>query len=108
MTAYIIANIHTLTTSDKLAEYRRRVGPTLDKYGGRFVIRGGKIDVIEGDWMPVHLSLIEFDDGERAREWLSSPDYQALLPLRTTSVKTDLIIVESRVSPASEPEREKG
>jgi uncharacterized protein (DUF1330 family) len=101
MTAYVIANIQTLDTSDALAEYRRRVGPTLDKYGGRFAVRGGKIEVIEGDWTPVHLSLIEFDDGEQARAWLSSAEYQAILPLRTTSVKTDLVLVESRVLPVS-------
>lgn len=96
MTAYVIANIHTTVTGDALAEYRRQVGPTLDRYQGQFVIRGGKIDVVEGDWMPVHLSLIKFKNAERAREWLNSAEYQAILPLRTTSVKTDLIIVENR------------
>lgn len=99
MTAYIIGNIHTLDTSDALAEYRRRVGATLEGYGGRFAIRGGKIDVIEGDWVPVHLSIMEFDDGEQAREWLNSAIYQEILPLRA-GVKMDLVIVE--------PESEKG
>lgn len=93
MTAYVIANLSTLEISDALAEYRRQVRLTLDKYGGRFVIRDGKIDVIEGDWTPTLLSLIEFDDGDQARAWLSSADYQAALRLRA-GVKTNLVIVE--------------
>jgi uncharacterized protein (DUF1330 family) len=93
MTAYIIGNIHTLETSSALAEYRRRVGATIEQYGGRFAIRGGKIDVVEGDWVPVHLSIIEFSDGEKARQWLNSAVYQEILPLRA-DVKMDLVIVE--------------
>jgi uncharacterized protein (DUF1330 family) len=96
MTAYIIGNVHTLETDEALAEYRRRVGATIGKYGGRFVVRGAKIDVIEGDWVPVHLSIMEFADSERAREWLDSAEYQEILPLRT-SVKTDLVLVEDYV-----------
>jgi uncharacterized protein (DUF1330 family) len=95
MTAYIIGNVHTLDTSDALAEYRRRVGATLEEYGGRFAIRGGKIDVLEGSWIPVHLSIMEFDDGEQARKWLSSAIYQEILPLRA-GVEMDLVIVEPK------------
>ncbi|MER5466265.1 DUF1330 domain-containing protein [Streptomyces sp. NPDC002668] len=95
MPAYVIANITTLETSDELAEYRRRVGATVERYGGRFVVRGGKVDVIEGGWLPVHLTLIEFPDGAGARAWLGSPEYQDLAGLRTGSVQTELVLLEN-------------
>ncbi|MEV6731332.1 MULTISPECIES: DUF1330 domain-containing protein [unclassified Streptomyces] len=94
MPAYVLGNVTTLDTSDELAEYRRRVGATVEPYGGRFVIRGGRVEVFEGDWSPVHLTLIEFPDGASAREWLVSPEYQEVLVLRG-GVQTELVLLES-------------
>lgn len=100
MTAYVIANVRSTEPSAGMAEYRRRVQGTLDPFKGRFVVRGGTVQggtvrVEEGDWRPVHLSDIEFPDGELLRGWLESPAYQEILPLRTDNVDTDLVIVES-------------
>ncbi|MFI2612888.1 DUF1330 domain-containing protein [Kitasatospora sp. NPDC018619] len=95
MTAYVIANVRTAEPNEGMAEYRRRVQGTLDPFGGRFVVKGGKVRVEEGDWHPVHLSVIEFPDGDLLRGWLDSPAYREILPLRTDNVDTDLVIVES-------------
>jgi uncharacterized protein (DUF1330 family) len=95
MPAYVIANVVTAEENEDMAEYRRRVQATLDPYGGRFVIRGGQVEVHEGDWHPLHLSIIEFPGGKQVRDWLESPEYQAILPLRTNSVKTELVVVYS-------------
>ncbi len=95
MPAYVLANIRTSSESPGLAEYRRRVQSTLDPFEGHFVIRGGKVEVVEGNWHPVHLSVIEFPDGERMRGWLDSAAYREVLPLRTDSVETDLVTVEN-------------
>ncbi|AEW95050.1 MULTISPECIES: DUF1330 domain-containing protein [Streptomycetaceae] len=94
MPAYVIANITTLSENPDLAEYRRRAQATMDPFEGRFVIRGGKVDVREGGWHPVHLSVLEFPTGKHARDWLESPGYREILPLRA-SVETELVIVEN-------------
>ncbi|MFJ1643381.1 MULTISPECIES: DUF1330 domain-containing protein [unclassified Streptomyces] len=94
MPAYVIGNITTLETGDELAEYRRRVGGTIEMYGGRLVIRGGNVDVFEGDWLPVHLTLMEFPDGASAREWFESPEYREIVELRRGGVQTQLVLLE--------------
>ncbi|MFY4717172.1 DUF1330 domain-containing protein [Streptomyces sp. LaBMicrA B280] len=95
MPAYVIGNVTTLETSDELAEYRRLVGATVAQYGGRFLVRGGKVDVLEGGWLPVHLTLMEFPDGAAVHAWLASPEYQDIAALRTGSVRTELVLLES-------------
>lgn len=95
MPAYVIGNVTTLETSDELAEYRRRVGATVARYGGRFLVRGGKVDVLEGGWLPVHLTLMEFPDGAAVRAWLGSPEYREIAALRTGNVRTELVLLEN-------------
>ena len=68
MSAYVIVDIeiHDAAGYD---EYRKVVGATLSAYGGKFVVRGGKIDVLEGSWKPKRIVVLEFDSAARAREW---------------------------------------
>jgi uncharacterized protein (DUF1330 family) len=96
MSAYVIANVRTTEESEGMTQYRNLVQATLDPFHGRFVIRGGKTHVEEGDWHPVHLSVIEFPDGDLARGWLDSPAYREIVSLRTDNVDTDLVLVENR------------
>ena len=67
MTAIVIGNVRSLDESPGMAEYRRRVQGTMDPFQGRFLVRGGAVHVEEGDWHPVHLSVMEFPDEERVR-----------------------------------------
>src|ERR1700704_635364 len=75
MSAYVIVDIeiHDAAGYD---EYRKVVGATLSAYGGNFVVRGGRIDVLEGSWNPKRIVVLEFDSATRAREWYDSEEYR--------------------------------
>ena len=68
MPAYVIANV-TVTDLPAMEEYRKQVPATLAKYGGRFVVRGGAIQTVEGDWKPSRLVVIEFPSRADAQRW---------------------------------------
>ena len=93
MAAYVLANI-TITDPLGYEEYKRLVGPTLQEYGGRFVVRGGAVDVLEGDWQPGRLVLLEFPSAERARAWWSSPGYEEARRIRQATSHGTLLILE--------------
>ena len=83
MAAYIIADVR-VTDPVAYEEYRRRVGATLDEYGGRFLVRGGATQPLEGGWEPQRVVVLEFESLERARAWYDSPAYRPLRELRQT------------------------
>jgi uncharacterized protein (DUF1330 family) len=91
--AYLVAEeaIHDLDTFTK--DYGPKVPPTLQPYGGRFVVRGGNLTALEGD-APPRLVIIAFDSVEKARAWYNSPAYQRLAPIRQKASKSTLFIAE--------------
>jgi len=91
--AYVIADarIHDRAAYD---EYRGKVLPTIQKHGGRFVVRGGPHEVLEGGWTPTRLVVIEFPSMAAARAWYTDPDYAPLLKLRQAAADDDLVLVE--------------
>lgn len=92
MPAYVLANV-TVKDSVRYEDYRRLVTPTLANYGGRFIVRGGPVEVLEGDWLPNRLVLVEFPSVEHARRWWNSPEYtEAKLIRQATSEGTLLIL----------------
>jgi uncharacterized protein (DUF1330 family) len=93
MTAYVIANVDV---HDVLAyeAYRSRTLETIEAHGGRFIARGGDIDVLEGNPTVHRIVIIEFADRETARGWYESPEYQAIIPLRTSTSDGALFIVD--------------
>jgi uncharacterized protein (DUF1330 family) len=91
--AYVIANIE-VKDPVRYEDYKRLVPPSIAKYGGRFVARGGTIDVLEGDWRPTRLVLVEFPSAERAREWYGSPEYAEAKALRQATSQGTLLILE--------------
>ena len=93
MPAYIIADVE-ITDPVQYAAYIRVVPPTIAKFGGRFVVRGGKTDVLEGSWTPKRLVILEFPTAYHAREWWSSEDYSAPKALRQSASIGNLILVE--------------
>ena len=93
MAAYIIGDIE-LTDPAAFQEYRNRVGATVEQYGGRFVVRGGKVDPKEGDWQPHLLVMLEFPTLEQAERWYNSPEYKPLIAMREKAARTQLIIAE--------------
>ncbi len=94
MPAYVIAAVTEARDQDALLEYRRRNTDVVAAHGGRFVVRGGAHETLEGDWDPVRLVVIEFPDAESARRWYHSDDYAPLRELRQAASDTDMVLVE--------------
>ncbi len=94
MTAYGIAHLRPpAVLPEDVFQYLERIQATLDPYGGRFVVHGADVQVLEGEW-PGALVVIEFPSAAVAREWYDSPAYQAILRLRADHIPGDLVIVE--------------
>ena|SRR5437588_3995927 len=93
MPAYVIANVE-VTDPEAYEEYRRHVPGTLELYGGRFLVRGGEVEQLEGSWEPHRLVVLEFESVEAARRWYGSPEYQAIIGLRQRTSNGDLVLVE--------------
>ena len=93
MAAYVIVDVDV---KDQAAyeEYRRQTPATLAPYDGRFLVRGGQTEVIEGDWLPSRIVVLEFPSLERAREWIDSPEYSAIKGIRQRTAVTNMILVE--------------
>lgn len=93
MPAYLIANVH-FTNAEKAQEYGRQVSSTVEKYGGRYLARGGQVDVAEGDWQPGYVTIVEFPSLEQAKRWYDSDEYRQIKPLRVEHAQSQLIFVD--------------
>jgi uncharacterized protein (DUF1330 family) len=91
--AYIIVNIE-ITDPERYVGYTQAVGPTLALYGGRFLVRGGKAEKLEGAIEPKRIVVLEFPSLERAKAWWNSPEYREPKALRQSTSVADLIVVE--------------
>jgi uncharacterized protein (DUF1330 family) len=91
--AYIIADV-TVTDPATMEEYRKLVPATLAPYGGRFVVRGGAHQTLEGDWKPNRLVVLEFPSLEQARRWYDSEQYREPKAMRLRAGRTNLVIVD--------------
>jgi uncharacterized protein (DUF1330 family) len=93
MPAYVIADtdIKDHKTYD---EYKRQVLPIIAKFGGRFIVRGGPHEVLEGQWRPHRIVVIEFPDMAAIKAWYSSPEYAPLLAMRQPAATDHLVAVE--------------
>jgi uncharacterized protein (DUF1330 family) len=91
--AYIIVDL-TVTDLPTMEEYRKRVPATLAAYGGRFLVRGGAHQTVEGDWKPNRLVVLEFPSMEQAKRWYDSEEYREPKALRLKASKANLIMVE--------------
>ncbi|WP_027061721.1 DUF1330 domain-containing protein [Mesorhizobium loti] len=93
MAAYAVAHMRQVTMGPKIVEYLCQIDATLEPFGGRFLVHGGDIEVIENDW-PGNLIIIEFPDRGQMRRWYDSPAYQAILTLRTENSQSDVVLAE--------------
>jgi uncharacterized protein (DUF1330 family) len=87
MTAYLISDVGAVAPEDEEAwkAYLAVAPATIQKYGGRYLARGGAIDVIEGDWSPYAIVIAEFPDREAVKRWYASPEYAEGLEIRARS-----------------------
>jgi uncharacterized protein (DUF1330 family) len=93
MPAYVISDV-TLRDPDAVEIYRTRAAASIAQYGGRYLARGGDIEVLEGSWHPRAIVIVEFPDVERARAWYRSPEYALGLEVRDLALSRNLILVD--------------
>ena len=94
MPAYVIADVRAAWDADALAEYRRRNTDAVEKHGGRFVVRGGAVELLEGEWDTARVVVMEFPDMDAARAWWTSEEYEAIKPLRRGGSTTNIVLVD--------------
>ena len=93
MSAYVVVQIE-VHDPETFEEYRTLVSPTVEAYGGRYVVRGGAIETLEGGWNPSRFVILEFDSVERAKDWWSSEEYRAPKELRLKAASSQMIVAE--------------
>ena len=94
MAAYVIGDIGEIRNQEAYAQYRAQVMATIEKYGGRFLVRGGAHETLEGKWRPGRVVILEFPDMKAIKAWYHSKDYGPLVKLRQTASEGSLIAVE--------------
>jgi uncharacterized protein (DUF1330 family) len=90
---YQIGNV-TVHDAEGFKEYSEQASEMVKRYGGRYLARGGAIEVLEGDWTPNRLVVIEWPSTEHAKRWYESDEYKAIADIRQRCADTDLVLVE--------------
>jgi uncharacterized protein (DUF1330 family) len=93
MCAYVIVNI-TVNDPERYEEYKKLAPPAIAAYGGKYLARGGKIEVLEGDWSPSRVVILEFESVEMAKKWVDSDEYREARALRHQTASSEMIVVE--------------
>ena len=93
MPAYILAEIE-ITNPEGYKEYTKAVPATIEKYGGRFIHRGGATSVLEGEWPDRRRVLIEFPTAAAARQWWDSSEYKQPKEMRRANSRGRLLLLE--------------
>lgn len=93
MAAYLIADIQ-IADVKKYEEYKRRVAPLIERFNGRYVARAGKHAVLEGDWEPTRLVVLEFPDMATLQAWYTSAEYAPVKSIRLEAAESRMIALE--------------
>ena len=93
MPAYIIIEID-VTNPTMYEEYKKLTPGTLSSHSGKFIVRGGVTETLEGDWQPKRIVVLEFPSTEKAKEWYYSPEYTEAKKIRQAASKGKMILVE--------------
>lgn len=93
MPAYVIAETD-VRDPEQFKAYTTAAPETIAAFGGRYVARGGELAVLEGDWHPKRIAIIEFDDFDAAKRWYESPEYQEVKKLREGAATLRLVAVQ--------------
>jgi uncharacterized protein (DUF1330 family) len=93
MTAYVIVDM-TVTDTVKIQDYRKLAEQSVADYGGRFIVRGGQTEVLDGDWSPKRVVVLEFPGMVEARRWRASPEYAKAVEIRNLAATTRMFLVE--------------
>jgi uncharacterized protein (DUF1330 family) len=100
MSAFLVVDARS---SDAVAmmEYRRLAQQAVEKFGGRYLVRGGAYECLEGNWRPERLVVVEFESMEKARAFYNSPEYMAAREVRKECSHFDMVLVEGIDSSSS-------
>ena len=93
MAAYLIADL-TITDPETFKRYQQAVPATVEKHGGRYLVRGGEHETLEGDWRPDRLVVLEFPNMTTLKKWYNSEDYRKIIGLRTAASTGTVVVVE--------------
>jgi len=93
MPAYLISDV-SVKNAEAFQTYRTRAAASIAHYGGRYLVRGGPLETLEGGWTPRAIIVVEFPDLDRARAWYRSPEYALALEVRDDALSRNLILVD--------------
>jgi uncharacterized protein (DUF1330 family) len=93
MAAYVIFDVNVQDAAG-YEEYRQAGSPSVPQHGGKYIVRGGRAEVLEGNWRPGRVIVIEFESFDQAKRWYNSPEYQAALPGRFRTAVSKVLIVQ--------------
>ncbi|GIK24499.1 MAG: hypothetical protein BroJett006_07450 [Betaproteobacteria bacterium] len=91
--AYIIAQA-SVTNPEQYEGYKALAGAAVAKYGGKYIVRGGATHLLEGDWAPPRLVILEFESVEQAKRFYDSPEYRAAREQRQGAAQMNMLVVE--------------
>jgi uncharacterized protein (DUF1330 family) len=93
MPAYVVVDID-VTDSVRYEDYKKLSAVAVAAYGGKFLARGGKVEVLEGSWVPTRLVILEFESVARAKQWLESPEYGPAREIRHQTATSHMVVIE--------------
>ncbi len=93
MAGYVIVDTE-ITDMDVYSEFIERVPALVESYGGKFIVRGGAVEVLQGDWKPSRLVVLEFESAEKAADWENSPEFAELKAFRDSASNSNVIIID--------------
>jgi uncharacterized protein (DUF1330 family) len=94
MPALVIVEV-SIHNPELYEEYKKHTLWTIEKFGGRFLVRGVKTESLEGDWNPERLVILEFPNVDIAKSWWSSPEYSKIKTIRYEAANSKMLVVES-------------
>ena len=97
MPVYLIADI-TVHDAERYREYVENVPALIRKHGGVYRVRGGDLQILEGDWSPSRLIVLEFPDRDAALAFHNDPEYEPYRNLRQSISDSSLVIVDGHDS----------
>ncbi|NPV84983.1 MAG: DUF1330 domain-containing protein [Anaerolineae bacterium] len=93
MSAYVIVDIE-VKDAEGYEAYKKLAAPAVIACGGKYLARGGRVEVLEGEWLPKRLVILEFETMQKAKDWLNSAEYAPAKALRHKYAATNMVVVE--------------
>ena len=93
MNGYLILDL-SIKNIESFMEYIEKIPEFIKKYSGRYLVQGVEPEVMEGDWKPERVVVLEFPSKEKAKEFLEDPEAKSLFAIRHKSTTSKLILVE--------------